>query len=373
MDNAALRYVFDRKKQADNEFNTGLLQIEVRESKSNKSSYISTGIKLFKNQFSTKNGFTCVKHNNAVAITAKGRRIYTEIEQFVLSDKCRTIHDAKKYNSKENSNEFIPFVIDSLSRKKIAFGTLKYHNTLIRRLKEFGKIVSFGDLTYENILLFDAFLKSMDNGSSTLNKRHSVLRQYIKEAVNMDYITADPYNKFRMPAKKSKDPVFLDEAEINRILKYTPEIAKLQQIKDLFVFQMFTGLAYSDLMNFTRGSVSEMEGYKVVRSNRIKTDESFISLFLPEAEKIADKYNYRLPKISNQKYNDFLKLLGVGANIKKNLTTHVARHTYATYLLNKGIPIETVSRAMGHSNIMQTQHYAKILGKKVIDDMKKLL
>jgi site-specific recombinase XerD len=77
--------------------------------------------------------------------------------------------------------------------------------------------------------------------------------------------------------------------------------------------------------------------------------------------------------LSNQKYNDYLKLLGAGAGLAKRLTSHVARHTYATYLLNKGIPIETVSRAMGHANIKQTQHYARMLGKTVIEDMKKLL
>jgi site-specific recombinase XerD len=195
----------------------------------------------------------------------------------------------------------------------------------------------------------------------------------VREAVNLEHIQSDPYARFRMPSGKSKDPVFLDGPEIERILSYIPEVIKLQHVKDLFVFQLFTGLAYVDLMHFSKESVSEIDGYRVIRSNRAKTDESFISLFLPEAEKIADKYNYHLPVISNQKYNDYLKLLAAGAGINKKITTHTARHSYATYLLNKGIPIETVSRAMGHSNIKQTQHYAKILGKKVIEDMKKLL
>ena len=127
------------------------------------------------------------------------------------------------------------------------------------------------------------------------------------------------------------------------------------------------------MTNFSKNDIIEVDEMKAIRSNRVKTDESFITLFFPEAEKIAEKYNYELPKLSNQKYNDYLKILAAGVKIKKNLTTHVARHTFATYLLNKGIPIETVSRAMGHSSIKMTQHYAKLLGRKVISDMKILL
>lgn len=142
---------------------------------------------------------------------------------------------------------------------------------------------------------------------------------------------------------------------------YVPFNEKLQHIKDLFVFQIFTGMACIDLMNFTLEHVSEQDGRKIIRSWREKTDGSFIILFLPEAEKIAGKYDYRLPKISNRKYNDCLKLPGVGAGIRKKPTTHVARHTFATYLPNRGIPVETVSRATGHGSIKITLHYQSCL------------
>jgi site-specific recombinase XerC len=148
---------------------------------------------------------------------------------------------------------------------------------------------------------------------------------------------------------------------------------RLQKIKDLFIFQCFTGMAYVDMQNFSRTDVSEMQGMKVIRSSRTKTDESFVALLLPEAERIAEKYSYTLPQISNQKYNDYLKLLGAGAGIDKPLTSHVARHTFATYLINKNIPIESISRALGHASIRQTQHYARLLGNKVIEDMKGLI
>ena len=127
------------------------------------------------------------------------------------------------------------------------------------------------------------------------------------------------------------------------------------------------------MSKFDKSYIETVHGYKVINSNRQKTDQEFITLLLPQVEAILDKYDYTLPKISNQKYNDYIKLLAVGAGIDKRLTSHAARHTFATYLLNKGIPIETVAKAMGHSNIRMTQHYAKLLGKKVVDDMSRLL
>lgn len=176
-----------------------------------------------------------------------------------------------------------------------------------------------------------------------------------------------------MKPGQSKKPVFLNEKEIQQIIDYTPTVDKVKKVKDLFLFQCFTGLAYVDMSKFDKSYIETVHGYKVINSNRQKTDQEFITLLLPQAEAILDKYDYTLPKISNQKYNDYIKLLAAGAGIDKRLTSHAARHTFATYLLNKGIPIETVAKAMGHSNIRMTQHYAKLLGKKVVDDMSRLL
>lgn len=374
MDNALIRYVFDNKKQASLT-TTGLLQVEIRLQGTNKRKVISTGIKLFKNQFSDKNGFTCKNHPNASAITGKAKSMFRKIEQFVLSDKCRTLDDVKYWNNKELAGiTVIEFIESELKRKNPSLEVIEYNRSFLKRLIEFGEIVRFEDLTYEKIVLFDTHLKKTINSEPTLYKRHSLFNGYIKEAINRGiYKGINPYSLFKNKKGKSKDPVFLEEIEIDKILSYNPVYDRLSNVKDLFVFQIFTGLAYVDLMAFNKSSVSELDGYKIIRSSRSKTDESFISLFLPEAEIIAEKYNYDLPKITNQEYNRMLKVLAGGAEINKKLTSHVARHTYATYLLNKNIPIETVSRALGHSNIKQTQHYARTLGKKIVSDMLVLL
>ena len=301
--------------------------------------------------------------------------IFRKIESFVLSEKCKSLKDVKNWNKSDSEMiSVVGFMREQLSKSNPSKATHEHHAALINQIEKFGQMKYFSDVNYRNITDFDSWLKS--NGvheNSTLNKKHSTFRQYIKKAVYMGLMPKDPYFEFKMPPKKGKEPTFLIQSEIDQILTYHPANEKLQRVKDLFVFQMFTGMAFIDLMNFSKDYIYEVEGLKVVRSNRQKTDESFITLLLPEAQKIAEKYNYELPKLTNQKYNDYLKLLGAGAELKKTITSHVARHTFATYLLNKDIPIESVSKAMGHSNIKMTEHYAKLLGQKVVRDMKKLL
>lgn len=374
MENIQLRYVFDQKNQANNDTKTGLLQIEVRLKGTNKRKTISTGVSLYKNQFSDKNGFTCKNHPNAALVTGKVTKMFRQIEAFVLSEKCTCLDDVKKWDHDEaQTHSVIDFIESELKRKNPSFDVLEYHHSLIRRLKEFGKIKTFSDFTYQNIVDFDTHLRKTVKSQPTLYRRHSALHRYIKEAINRGFCKFDPYLQFEVKKGKSKDPVFLIESEVEKIKKWKPVSEKLEHVKDMFIFQCFTGMAYVDMANFSKSDIFEVDGRSVIKSTREKTDESFITLLLPEAKYILEKYDYELPVISNQKYNDYLKILGAGAGITKTLTTHVARHTFATYLINKDIPIESVSRAMGHSNIKMTQHYAKMLGKKVVEDMSKLL
>ncbi|MDR2086109.1 MAG: site-specific integrase [Dysgonamonadaceae bacterium] len=374
MDNVQLRYVFDRLKQANNDTKKGLLQIEARKSGTNVKKLISTGVHLYKNQFSDRNGFTCKNHDNAPAITGKVTRMFRQIEAFVLSDKCSCLDDIRNWNRNESEiHSVVEFMRDSLRKRNPSAAIMEHHNVLIRQIQEFGRIKVFSDITYENIADFDLFLRRTIHSQPTLYKRHSTFKSYIVDAINRGMCPSNPYIQFKIQKGKSKTPTFLSESEIKQIQAYTPVNEKLQKVKDLFIFQCFTGMAFVDVMNFSKSDISEVDGMKIIRSSRVKTDESFISLFLPEAEKIAEKYDYQLPKLSNQKYNDYLKLLGAGAGINKNITSHVARHTFATYLINKDIPVESVSKALGHASIKQTQHYAKLAGKKVIHDMSKLL
>ncbi|MBS5908710.1 MAG: tyrosine-type recombinase/integrase [Dysgonomonas mossii] len=374
MNNISIRFRFDKRNEAS-KTKQGLLHIEVREIGTNDCVLIQTGIRLYKNQFSDKMGFTCKNHDLADAITKQAHDIFNEIHQFAISDRCKVLKDVKGWKSKENKQLLIPFIESEMKLRNMEYNTLKAHVTLVNKLNDFKNIKTFADLTYTNIVAFDKYMRDKKIGNISINKNHSLFNMYIKIAINKELIQKSPYDLFTPPKGKNNDPVFLTIEEVERIKNLSGLNEKLERTRDLFVFQCFTGMAYVDMQAFSKNDIQILNGQEIIRSSRTKTDESFILLFLPEARKIAEKYNYNLPKISNQKYNDYLKLLIAhpDININKKVTSHTARHTFATYLLNKGISLETVSKTLGHSSIKQTQLYARILSKKVIDDMKKLL
>lgn len=374
MNNISIRFRFDKRNEAS-KTKQGLLHIEVREIGTNDCVLIQTGIRLYKNQFSDKMGFTCKNHDLADAITKQAHDIFNEIHQFAISDRCKVLKDVKGWKSKENKQLLMPFIESEMKLRYMEYNTLKAHVTLVNKLNDFKNIKTFADLTYTNIVAFDKYMRDKKIGNISINKNHSLFNMYIKIAINKELIQKSPYDLFTPPKGRNNDPVFLTIEEVEMIKNLSGLNDKLERTRDLFVFQCYTGMAYVDMQSFSKNDIQILNEQEIIRSSRTKTDESFILLFLPDAKKIAEKYNYNLPKISNQKYNDYLKLLIAHpeVNINKKVTSHTARHTFATYLLNKGISLETVSKTLGHSSIKQTQLYARILSKKVIDDMKKLL
>ena len=248
MDNAQLRYVFDRQKQANNDSKTGLLQVEVRLTGSNQRKLISTGVHLYKNQFSDKNGFTCRNHENAPAITGKANRMFRQIESFVLSEKCQSLEDVKNWNKEEDkTHSVIDFMKESLRKRNPSDAVLEHHNILIRKIEEFGRFRVFSDINYENIADFDLFLRKTIDSQPVLYKRHCAFKSYIVDAINRGICKSNPYIQFKVQKGKSKAPTFLDEIEIKKIQEYTPDNEKLEKVKDLFIFQCFTGMAYVDM------------------------------------------------------------------------------------------------------------------------------
>lgn len=373
MENVSLRFIYDKNKRATSSKPTSLI-VEVRQNGTNRAVYINTGIKLYPNQFSNKNGLVIKNHDKANMLMVKAKSIFNKVEAFAYSDECPSLQDVKNYNKSETYNKnVLDFMRRELRERNPTESVLEHHNILINALESYGKIRLFSDLTYKNIDGFDKHLRKTINSQPVLYKRHNAFKGYITKAIKLGICKSNPYDEFKYAkGKELKQPVFLTEEELSKILKYKPETDKLERVKDLFVFQCYTGLAFADLMNFDKEWIVEDGEYKIIKGFRTKTNTDFISLLLPEAEKVLDKYD-ELPKLSNQKYNDFLKVLQSGVGIKKTITSHVARHTYATYLLNKGVPIASVSKAIGHSSIKQTEHYARLLGKTVISDMKKLL
>ena len=148
--------------------------------------------------------------------------------------------------------------------------------------------------------------------------------------------------------------------------------SKLAKVHDLFVFQMYTGLSYADTQNFDISEYKQIDGVWKNIGERIKTGVAYTSQLLPPVVEILERYDWQVPKISNDEYNIMLKALGMASGIERPLHSHMARHTFATYMLRNGVPIEHVSKMLGHTNIKQTQRYAKIVAADIHDDFDKI-
>ena len=146
---------------------------------------------------------------------------------------------------------------------------------------------------------------------------------------------------------------------------------KLRRIKDLFIFQIYTGLAYADLQALSKDNIEVgVDGRQWIVINRTKTGNRSAIPILPRALEVLNRYNYNLPLCSNQKFNSYLKEIATTCGISKSITTHTARHTFATTItLSHKVPIETVSRMLGHTDLKTTQIYAKVTDQKTASDM----
>ena len=231
------------------------------------------------------------------------------------------------------------------------------------------------ELTYIVIHDFDVYLKTvLQLKANSATKTLKFFKTVIIFAQKSGKMTHDPFMNFRFQAEKV-DRGFLTDEEIQCMMKKTFDIPRLEQVRDIFIFSCFSGLAYIDMVNLTEDNIVVLDGKKWIIVNRHKTNVPSNILLLDIPLMIIDKYKGKdndgrlLPIISNQKMNAYLKEIADVCGIKKRLTCHLARHTFATMTLSKGVPIETVSKMLGHTNIKTTQIYARITNKKIESDM----
>jgi integrase len=198
---------------------------------------------------------------------------------------------------------------------------------------------------------------------------HKNLKALLHRAEIFGKISRNPYGflKFKRGDKESVEYLTEEEMKAFEDLK-VPEGSQMAIAHDLFVFQMFTGLSYSDMQAFDFSLYRKIDGSWRYNGERIKTGVAYVSHLLPPAVAVLEKYNFKIPKLDNADYNFQLKALGLMAGIKIPLHSHLARHTFATWMLRNGAKIENVSKMLGHTNIMQSMRYAKVLAQSVHDD-----
>ena len=252
----------------------------------------------------------------------------------------------------------------------------KRYDRFLQFLLEESGIKEFNDVTEASIIEMDKLLKSKNmKPYSIWNNYHRFLNSFIIDAIDAGYLTKNPYRWVNINKEKSITGIgkYLSPEEFHRI-KITPmPTESLTKVKDLFIFQTYTCLSYCDLKNFNITNISEVNGVKVYRNTRGKTNKPFIIPLLKSALNILNKYNNKLPLISNVKYNEYLKVVAQVCHIDKPISSHWARHTGATLLLNAGIDMGIISKVCGHSSIRITEQvYAKLLDETVVDAIKKV-
>ncbi|MEM1002510.1 MAG: site-specific integrase, partial [Bacteroidota bacterium] len=244
-------------------------------------------------------------------------------------------------------------------------------------------------LDYAFVLGFESFLRSYRSrasqgtiGNNATMKHIQRLRKMITLAYNMEWIPRDPFVKFK-PKLEKKEREFLTKSELLDIENFQPSLERLMMVKDLFIFSCYTGMSYIDIMKLTPDNITcGVDGNHWIMTERKKTGIPVKIPILPVVASLISKYkdhprtefrNGLMPHISNQKLNSYLKEVADKCNISKNLTFHMARHTFATTItLSNGVPIETVSKLLGHTKIVTTQIYSRVIEQKISEDMQML-
>lgn len=276
--------------------------------------------------------------------------------------------------------------MEELIGKEFSINTFKKYETTLSHTKEFLKYqysINEVAMTQINIAFlndFDFYLRTIKNCNN--NSTVKYIRNFgkiVKQCYINGWIEKDPYLNYKGKVKEV-ERVFLSQEDIETLINKDIKIQRLDLVRDMFLFSCFSGLAYIDVFNLKKSNiVIGIDGDKWISTHRQKTDGASKIPILPVTQMIIEKYENHpqsinqeklLPILSNQKMNAYLKELADICNIDKELTYHIARHTFATTVtLTNGVPIESVSKMLGHKNLRTTQHYAKVLDRKVSDDM----
>ena len=370
-------FIFDRRKVATPTIKSS---VDMRICYNYKQKFISTGIRLYSTQW--KNG-KIINCPDIMGISQTLDKMLSDVRQIILEmskngnidvlaipDKLKQLN-TPKINFIEFCNQRA--VIRKYGKKK---DSQERYDRFIRLFSEWGKIRNFEDITEKSIINYDKYLhdKGMKDYSKW-NNYHRFLNGFILDAIKEGLMTKNPYTWVNINKEKSRTGIdkYLTFEEFKKIKAAPMPTPCLERIRDLFVFQTYTCLRYSDLATFDARRVQEINGMPVYLGDSIKTSKRFVIPILTPANEILHKYNGKLPIISNVKYNLYLKNVAQAAGIDKKISSHWARHTGATMLLNEGTEMKIVSKVCGHSSTRITEQvYAKILNETVVDAIQEI-
>lgn len=382
MSTPIFKLVFDRQKRASK---TKEGSVELRITYKSVQRFATTGVRVLPSQW--KDG-KIVKRLDAFEIqhaldlfVAKARKVVNELMaagELDMKTIVSIIGEKQKTDSSSACTSSIALVDYFNKRMKIrTYGksndSRDRYERFIRWFSAWGGMITFSDVTELNIIKMDEALNATGmKPYSKWNNYHRFLNSYILDAMNEGIIRKNPYSMLHIDKSQTSDALskHLTKEEVAKISSLNPIMPHLVRARDLFLFQIYTCLSYTDLAAFDAKKIKVVDGRKVYVGLRGKTKQEFIFLLLKPAVEILEKYKGVLPIISNQKYNDYIKLVANMAGIEKPVSSHWARHTGATLLLNSGANMEIVAKVLGHSSTTITrQVYAKLLDDTVIKEM----
>ena len=391
MNNFSTAVIFDRKHKADRD-TQGLLEIRITIGR--KSYYISTGVRVYAREWAG----TVIRRPDAEALNDRlgllMRRVAEETNdclanhrEVVASEIRERIWDVREKSSGDEMLEWIDGQIDLL---KVTEGTKQHYRTLLMRLREYGRMKSWRDLTVENVELFDGWLHQLKKPQSDAEVRmgeseallsdaavynyHKTLKAMVRRAFRFGIISLNPYDRLNGQFKRGdKESVeYLTDDEVAAIESLHPvDGSQMAVARDLFVFQLHTGLSYADTQAFDIAKYKNVDGRLVTTNKRVKTGVEYVIMLSEECERILEKYGWTLPKMHNTVYNRCLKTLASAAGIDKRVHTHLARHTFGTSMAEYA-PLQDVKKMMGHKDIRQTLRYAKAKPDNIYTDFKRV-
>lgn len=298
----------------------------------------------------------------------------------IVSERPRMLLEIFEHHNKQMrelvGQEFSPLTLER-------YITSKKHTHEFIKWKYNVDDMNIKDLTYEFITDYEFWLKSVRKcDHNTSMKYLSNFKKIVNICLKNGWLSRNPFLGYKMTKREIERP-FLSQEELQRVSSKTFLAPRINQVRDIFLFCCYTGLAYADVKKLNRSEISiGIDGERWIFTHRQKTESATRVPLLPPAQEILDRYAEHpqclnqgrlLPVLSNQKMNSYLKEIADACDILKKMTTHTARHTFATTVtLTNGVPLETVSRMLGHKNLKTTQHYAKILDIKVSEDMGQL-
>ena len=374
-----LKFIFDRKHIATGEKEA---PVELRVTGDYKQIYFDLGVKLTKRQWN-QNAAQVVNRPDAAELNLTLEKFLRNVRQVIndMLDEGNVDMKAIRDRLKRKQTGVVSFIdfCDRRSKERkfnLSKDSKERYDRFMKKFVEWGGIEFFPDVTESSIIAFDEWLdmKKM-KPYSKWNNYHRFLNSFIIDAVREGLMTRNPYLHVRIKKEKSTGGIgkYLSPEEFQKVKVVELPTESLRKVRDVFVFQTYTCMAYKDLAAFNVSKIVEVKGMKVYVGQRVKTGQTFTVPLLQEALDILEKYHNKLPIITNVKYNEYLKLVAQAAGIEKPISSHWARHTGATLLLNEGgFDMKIVAKILGHSTTRITEQvYAKLLDETVVDEMKK--